>query len=138
MHLNSLGASFVSLRPFLSCRCWKKQLVIAKDARRVDVLCHRLSLSHRILSSTEKYQSLHGVVDSAMKKLEAEVGSVNDLPNLARGIVNRLSVGAEVQKMCAFAINLLDSMRSSSLFTNSQVQRKLLHEIIVSLNFITA
>ncbi|WOK92112.1 protein VERNALIZATION INSENSITIVE 3 isoform X1 [Canna indica] len=112
--------------------CWKKQLMIAKDARRVDVLCYRISLSHKILCSTEKYQSLHEIVDSAMKKLEAEVGPINDLPNMARGIVNRLSVGAEVQRMCALAVNLLDSMHSGALSINAQFQ----HTNLMSSSFI--
>ncbi|KAG6473294.1 hypothetical protein ZIOFF_067208 [Zingiber officinale] len=102
---------------------WKKQLMIAKDARRVDVLCYRISLSHRILRSTKKYQSLHEIVDSAMKKLEAEVGPINDLHSMARGIVNRLSVGAEVQRMCTLAIKSLDSLHSSAFRNYSHVQQ---------------
>ncbi|XP_058067959.1 VIN3-like protein 2 [Magnolia sinica] len=105
----------------ISCRkvndllgCWRKQLMIAKDARRVDVLCYRVSLSHRLLSGTTKFQKLHEVVDTAAKKLEAEVGSLDGLPTkMARGIVNRLSSGAEIQKLCALAVEMLDSMRSS-------------------------
>ncbi|XP_042449280.1 protein VERNALIZATION INSENSITIVE 3-like isoform X1 [Zingiber officinale] len=107
---------------------WKKQLMIAKDARRVDVLCYRISLCHKILCSTRKYQSLHGIVDSAMKKLEAEVGPIDGLQSMARGIVNRLSVGTEVQGMCAFAINSLDSLCSATVCNGSQVEGKILAE----------
>ncbi|THU47143.1 hypothetical protein C4D60_Mb09t12440 [Musa balbisiana] len=103
--------------------CWKKQLMIAKDARRVDVLCYRISLSHKLLNLTEKYGSLHEIVETAQKKLEAEVGSIDDLPNMARGIVNRLSVGAEVQKLCACAVDLLDTMRIGGLSATAQVQQ---------------
>ncbi|WOL06466.1 protein VERNALIZATION INSENSITIVE 3 isoform X1 [Canna indica] len=103
--------------------CWKKQLMIAKDARRVDVLSHRISLSHKLLSLTEKYHCLHKIVDTARKKLEDEVGPTDDFSNMARGIVNRLSVGAEVQKLCAQAVELLDSMRSSASSANSLVQQ---------------
>lgn len=99
--------------------------MIAKDARRVDVLCYRISLSHKLLNLTEKYASLHEIVETAQKKLEAEVGSIDDLPNMARGIVNRLSVGAEVQKLCACAVDLLDTMRLGGLSATAQVQRKL-------------
>lgn len=99
--------------------------MIAKYARRVDVLCYRISLSHKLLSSTEKYQSLHEIVDEARKKLESEVGPIDDLENMARGIVNRLSVGAEVQKLCASAVDLLDSMRSDAQSAHSRVHRKL-------------
>ncbi|RRT58886.1 hypothetical protein B296_00033611 [Ensete ventricosum] len=66
---------------------------------------------------------LHEIVDTARKKLEAEVGPIDDLSNMARGIVNRLSVGAEVQRLCAHAVDLLDSMLASSLSANSQLQQ---------------
>ncbi|URD92529.1 protein VERNALIZATION INSENSITIVE [Musa troglodytarum] len=102
---------------------WKKQLMIAKDARRVDVLCYRISLSHKLLGATEKYQSLHEVVDTARKKLEAEVGPIDDSSNMARGIVNRLSVAAEVQKLCTLAVDLLDSIHSSSSSANAIAQQ---------------
>ncbi|XP_020079808.1 VIN3-like protein 3 isoform X2 [Ananas comosus] len=94
--------------------CWKKQLMVAKDARRVDVLCYRISLSHKLLKFTEKYRSLHEIVDTAMKKLEAEVGPITNMPNMARGIVNRLSVGAEVQRMCVRAVESLEAMLSNA------------------------
>ncbi|XP_073000147.1 VIN3-like protein 2 isoform X1 [Typha latifolia] len=97
--------------------CWKKQLMVAKDARRVDVLSYRISLSHKLLRLTEKYQSLHDIVDTAVKKLEAEVGPITGIPNMARGIVNRLSVGTEVQKLCARALESLESMLSSASST---------------------
>ncbi|KAL5974013.1 hypothetical protein ACLOJK_030675 [Asimina triloba] len=94
--------------------CWKKQLMIAKDARRVDILCYRLSISHKLLSGTTKYLKLHEFVDTAVKKLELEVGSVDGLPTkMARGIVNRLSSGAEIQKLCTLAMEALDSMNSA-------------------------
>eukprot|EP00262_Sarcandra_glabra_P004830 TRINITY_DN16067_c0_g1_i1.p1 TRINITY_DN16067_c0_g1~~TRINITY_DN16067_c0_g1_i1.p1 ORF type:complete len:749 (-),score=135.70 TRINITY_DN16067_c0_g1_i1:127-2373(-) len=105
----------------VSCRkvndllgCWRKQLIIAKDARRVDILCYRVSLAHKILSGTEKYQELHKIVGSAIKQLEAEIGPLDGLPvKMARGIVNRLSCGAEIQKSCASAVVFVDSMLSS-------------------------
>ncbi|XP_077238328.1 VIN3-like protein 2 isoform X2 [Tasmannia lanceolata] len=94
--------------------CWRKQLMTAKDARRVDVLCYRITLSRVLLTGTKKYQNLHEIVDAAAKKLEAEVGSLDGLPvKMARGIVNRLSSGAEVQKLCTSAVEMLDSMLSS-------------------------
>ncbi|KAF8677016.1 hypothetical protein HU200_046472 [Digitaria exilis] len=102
---------------------WKKQLVIAKDARRLDVLCHRIYLSHKILISTEKYLALHGIVDTALKKLEAEVGPISGAPNMGRGIVSRLTVGAEVQKLCAQAIDAMESMYSGASPANSKNQR---------------
>jgi hypothetical protein len=104
-------------------RFWKKQLVIAKDARRLDVLCHRISLSHKVLSSTEKYLSLHEIVDTALKKLEDEVGLISGAPNMGRGIVSRLAVGAEVQKLCAQAIDAMESLFCGASPVNSQMQR---------------
>ncbi|RWW21657.1 hypothetical protein GW17_00014172 [Ensete ventricosum] len=123
--LTPAGGSLITF-PFWFCRCWKKQLMIAKDARRVDVLWYRISLAHKLIGATEKYQSLHEIVDTARKKLEAEIGPINDSSNMVRGIVNRLSVAAEVQKLCALAVDLLDSKHSGSSSTNAIVQRKLL------------
>ncbi|CAA6662313.1 unnamed protein product [Spirodela intermedia] len=96
--------------------CLRKQLSTARKARRVDTLCYRLSLSRRILNGNPRVKNLHGVVDSAARKLEAEVGTLDGLPaKMGRGIVNRLSSGAEVQSLCAAAIATVDSMLSSSL-----------------------
>ncbi|XP_068332610.1 VIN3-like protein 2 [Pyrus communis] len=90
---------------------WRKQLVIAKDTRRVDILCYRISLSHKLLKGTAKYQKLHEIVDEAMKKLQDEVGPLTGLPlKMGRGIVNRLSSGPEIQKLCAFAVESMDSV----------------------------
>ncbi|TVU08652.1 hypothetical protein EJB05_42063, partial [Eragrostis curvula] len=103
--------------------CWKKQLLIAKNARRLDVLCYRIFLSHKILISTEKYLILHTIVDAAMKKLEAEVGPITDTREVGHGIVGRLAVCVEVQKLCACALETLHSMFSSGLTTDSKIQR---------------
>ena len=72
--------------------CWRKQLLIAKDARRVDVLCYRISLSRRLLSGTVQYKELHAIVDRAARKIEEEVGPVGGVSSkMAHGIVSRLS-----------------------------------------------
>ncbi|OUZ99713.1 Fibronectin [Macleaya cordata] len=90
--------------------CWKKQLVIAKDARRVDILCYRISLSYRLLDGTSRFKELHEIVEDAKAKLETEVGPVNGVSaRMARGIVSRLSVSADVQKLCSLAIEKADS-----------------------------
>ncbi|KAL3532796.1 hypothetical protein ACH5RR_006317 [Cinchona calisaya] len=92
---------------------WRKQLLIARDTRRVDILCFRVSLCQKILAGTKRYQKLYDIVDEAVKKLEAEVGPLTGLPvKMARGIVNRLSSGPEVQRLCSFAIESLDTMLS--------------------------
>ncbi|XP_021764455.1 VIN3-like protein 1 [Chenopodium quinoa] len=86
--------------------CWKKQLAIAKDARRVDVLCYRIFLSYRLLNGTAKFKDLHDIVAEAKSKLEAEVGPMNgDSVKMARGIVSRLAVAVDVQKLCSHAID---------------------------------
>lgn len=92
---------------------WRKQLLIARDTRRVDILCYRVSLCRKILAGTKHYQKLYDIVDEAVKKLEADVGPLTGLPvKMARGIVNRLSSGPEVQRLCAFAIESLDTILS--------------------------
>lgn len=95
--------------------CWRKQLMTAKDTRRVDILCYRVSLSQKLLNGTEKYRKLYEFVHEAIEKLEAEVGPLTGLPvKMGRGIVNRLSTGPEVQKLCALAVESLDSMLSNT------------------------
>lgn len=94
--------------------CCRKQLVHAKETRRVDILCYRVSLSQKLLHGTEKYKVLYQIVDESVKKLEAEVGPIAGAPvKMGRGIVNRLLSGPDVQKLCASAIEILDSMLSS-------------------------
>lgn len=108
--------------------CWRKQLLIAKDARRVDVLCYRISLSRRLLSGTVQYKELYVIVDRAARKLEEEVGPVGGVSSkMARGIVSRLSTGLEVQKLCALAIEKADEQlsRISQSGTNLQLREDL-------------
>ncbi|KAL6977769.1 VIN3-like protein 2 [Sarracenia purpurea var. burkii] len=96
--------------------CWRKQLMTAKETRRVDILCYRVSLSQKLLVGTKYYRNLYEIVDEAVKKLEADVGPLTGLPvKKARGIVNRLSSGPEVQRLCAFAVESLDSMLSKTV-----------------------
>ncbi|KAF8406097.1 hypothetical protein HHK36_008177 [Tetracentron sinense] len=94
-------------------RTCRKQLLVAKEARRVDILCLRISLSRKILKGTEQYKELQRIVDTAAKKLKKEVGPLDRVcTKMARGIVNRLPCGAEVQKLCASAVEALDFMLS--------------------------
>ncbi|KAL6555240.1 hypothetical protein OROGR_006498 [Orobanche gracilis] len=84
---------------------------MARDTRRVDILCYRLSLAQKILAGTKLYQNICGCVDEAVEKLEQEVGPLTGLPvKKARGIVNRLSSGPEIQRLCASAVESLDLM----------------------------
>ncbi|KAL1325791.1 hypothetical protein HN51_035843 [Arachis hypogaea] len=94
--------------------CWKKQLTIAKDARRVDALCYRIYLSYRLLDGTLKFKELHELVQKAKAKLETEVGPVNGVSaKMARGIVSRLPIAGDVQKFCTLAIEKADRWLAS-------------------------
>lgn len=87
---------------------------MARDTRRVDILCYRLSLSQKLLAGTKHYQHLCETIDGAVKKLEEDVGPLTGLPvKKARGIVNRLSSGPVIQRLCASALESLDSMLSN-------------------------
>lgn len=100
--------------------CWRKQMLTARDTRRVDILCYRVSLGQKLLSGTKHYHNLYEIVDEAMKKLEEDVGPLTGLPvKKARGIVNRLSSGQEVQRLCAFALETLELMNSETGFKMS-------------------
>ncbi|CAO2841762.1 unnamed protein product [Amaranthus hypochondriacus] len=91
--------------------CWRKQLLIAKDTRRVDILCYRIFISKKLLAGTKKYQKPSDAVDDAIKLLEEEVGTLTGVPvKNGRGIVNRLSSGQEVQRLCTYAVDLFESM----------------------------
>ncbi|KAL8153959.1 hypothetical protein V2J09_011719 [Rumex salicifolius] len=101
---------------------WRKQLMIAKEARRVDVLCLRISLCCKILDGTKLHKDVHKVVFTAAKKLKKELGPLDRVcAKMGRGIVNRLACGAEVQKLCTSA---LESYNSS--FTNLYLHSELL------------
>ncbi|KAE9462419.1 hypothetical protein C3L33_05657, partial [Rhododendron williamsianum] len=106
--------------------CWRKQLITAKETRRVDILCYRVSLSQKLLVGTKYYQNLYELVDGAVKKLEEDVGPLTGLPvKNARGIVNRLSSGPNVQRLCALAVESLDSMLSKALrYVSSNYQNQ--------------
>ncbi|XP_047310634.1 VIN3-like protein 2 [Impatiens glandulifera] len=97
-------------------RCWRKQLMTAKDTRRVDVLCYRISLSRKLLAGTKNYQKPYELVDEAVKNLEAEVGPLTGVPvKMGRAIVNRLSSGPLVQKLCSSALDSLDILLAKNM-----------------------
>ncbi|KAJ8773307.1 hypothetical protein K2173_028484 [Erythroxylum novogranatense] len=96
-------------------RSWRKQLVVAKEARRVDALCLRVLLGHRILTGTEQYKEMQERLDTALQMLKDELGPLDLVcAKMARGIVNRLSCGAEVQNLCVGALEAFDSMSSDN------------------------
>ena len=101
------------------CRYWKKQLTIAKDARRVDSLCYRIYLSFRLLDGTSRFQELHEFVKEAKTKLETEVGPLSGVSaKMARGIVSRLAVASEVQALCSAVIQKADEFSAAVSNTN--------------------
>ncbi|KAL8519880.1 hypothetical protein ACS0TY_010714 [Phlomoides rotata] len=87
---------------------WKKQLIIAKDARRVDVLCYWIFFSYMLLDGTSRFNELHEFVRDAKSNLETNVGPVDGVSaKMARGIVSRLPIAAKVQKLCSLAVEKL-------------------------------
>ncbi|XP_038712220.1 VIN3-like protein 1 isoform X2 [Tripterygium wilfordii] len=105
---------------------WRKQLTIAKDARRVDVLSYRLYLSYRLLDGTSRFKQLHGIVKDAKTKLEKELGPVSGISaKMARGIVSRLSIAADVQKLCSDAIDKADEWLATISNVNSNYRDSL-------------
>jgi hypothetical protein len=98
----------------LSCSYLKRQLVIGKEARRVDILCHRIYLTYRLLEGTRRFKELHEIIEDAKDKLESEVGPLDGMSaKMARGIVSRSSVGIDVQKLCSIALQKVDEWLSS-------------------------
>ncbi|XP_002514051.3 VIN3-like protein 1 [Ricinus communis] len=91
-------------------RTWKKQLLIAQEARRVDALCLRVLLGYKILTGTQQYKEMQNSLETALELLKKELGPLDLVyAKMARGIVKRLSCGAEVQKLCASAVEAFDS-----------------------------
>lgn len=113
-------------------RFWKRQLVVAKDARRVDILCSRIYLGHRLLDGTTRFKELHQIVEDAKAKLESEVGPLDGTSSkMARGIVGRLPVAADVQKLCFLAIEKADEWLSSNIQSETKQNGKLSHNVYI-------
>lgn len=73
------------------------------------MLCYRIYLSYRLLDGTSRFKELHQFVKDAKDKLETEVGPVNGVSSkMARGIVSRLPIAAEVNTLCSQAIKKAD------------------------------
>lgn len=87
---------------------------MAKEARRVDILCYRIFLSYRLLDGTSRFEELHEFTKEAKAKLETEVGPLNGVSSkMGRGIVSRLSVASDVQAICSLAIEKADELLAS-------------------------
>lgn len=88
-------------------------MLIAQEARRVDVLCLRVLLGYKILTGTEQYKEMQKSLETALQLLKNELGPLDLVhAKMTRGIVNRLSCGAEVQKLCASTVEAFDLMFS--------------------------
>ncbi|KAL3371673.1 hypothetical protein AABB24_008290 [Solanum stoloniferum] len=108
-------------------RTLRKQLMTAKEARRVDVLCLRISLSHKILEKTEKYKGLLKVVELAAEMLKNEVGPLAQASEkMDRRIVNRLSCGTAVQNLCGSAVGTFDSMFQNQFSSHTKKEETLM------------
>ncbi|GJN09771.1 hypothetical protein PR202_ga27805 [Eleusine coracana subsp. coracana] len=92
----------------------KRQLVIAKDARRLNSLCDHIFLVCRLLEGTSRFKELLEIVEDAKVKLESEVGPLDGMSaKMAQGIVRRSSTGIDVQKLCTTAIQKADEWLTS-------------------------
>lgn len=84
---------------------WNKRLIVDDDAHRLDVLCYKIYLSSRLLGKTLRFKGLHNIIKDVKSKLGTEVGTMNGIfAKMAHGIVNRLFVAGDVQKLCCLAI----------------------------------
>ncbi|VVA99537.1 unnamed protein product [Arabis nemorensis] len=104
--------------------CWKQQLMIAKETRKVDELCCRLVLAQKLLKGTKKYAKLAETVEKAVKSLETELsGPLSGLPSaMCRGIVNRLRCATEVKDHCSSALKSLEDTPLDDLALPSKMQ----------------
>jgi signal transduction histidine kinase len=67
-------------------------------------------LSYRLLNGTSKFKDLHQMIQEAKAKLETEVGPLDGVSaKMARGIVSRLPIASDVQRLCTLAIEKADS-----------------------------
>jgi hypothetical protein len=70
-----------------------------------------------MFKGSERYRELSNIISSAVKMLKKEVGGALDQVSviIGRGLVNRLSCGADVQKLCSSALEIVDSTLESTL-----------------------
>ena len=77
-------------------------MTIARDTGRADIVFYRVSVSQKLLAGTLRYQKLQNLVNEAMEK--------------CKYLDYELSSQQEVQKLCALALESLDSVLSNSTF----------------------
>lgn len=92
------------------CSCWKEQLSAAKDARTFDIFQYRLLLSYRLLKGTNRHRDVHGPIEQAVKKVDAELSQLatGSLQRL-RCNENMLSCKEEVQRLINLALEKADT-----------------------------
>lgn len=97
----------------------------------MDVLCYRIFLSYRLLEGTSQFRELHEFVEDAKAKLETEVGPVNGVSaKMARGIVSRLSVAVEVQRLCSLAIEKADEWLCSTSHSHLKLRGESFNSVL--------
>ncbi|XP_047316132.1 VIN3-like protein 2 [Impatiens glandulifera] len=90
-------------------RSLHRQLLAAKEARRVHALSSHLKLSCQLVEGTEHYKELQKTVQLAAKTLENEVGPLQEAhKQMDFRIIGRLSCAADVQKLCLSALGIFD------------------------------
>ncbi|KAJ3669651.1 hypothetical protein LUZ60_011601 [Juncus effusus] len=96
-------------------RFWRRQLEKAKESRRVDNLCHRIFIAFKLFDRTNQFEELHQISCEAKAKLETEVGPLDGVSaKMARGIVSRLPVSGQVQRLCSLGVEKADELLASS------------------------
>lgn len=117
---------FFFLLPVLTCsailhspldvrRCWKKQLKIAMDTARVDILCYRIFVSYRLLNRTSRFRELHKFIEDMKAAIETELGPIKDAAAKAsRAHVGRLQAASQVQSLCKLAIRKAEELFPSN------------------------
>lgn len=70
-----------------------------------------------MVKGSEHDKEITSMIGSAVRTLEKEVGGALDQVSaiMGRGIVNRLSCGAEVQKLCSSALEIVESTVDNTL-----------------------
>lgn len=86
-----------------------------------------------MVKGSERYKEIVSLISSAVKILEKEVGGALDQVSVitGRGIVNRLTCGAEVQKLCSSALEIVDSTVDNILEFKSNNSSKSLGNIVL-------
>lgn len=91
-----------------------------------------------MVNGSEHYKEIVSLISSAAKTLEKEVGGALDQVSvtMGRGIVNRLTCGAEVQKLCSNALEMVDSVVDNILDFESNNSPKLLGKFVLYLTYL--